>query len=115
MTHILDFLTDCFHGGCQYNTIAGLRSAISAHHDPIEDITTGSNPRVSALLSGIYNNKSPQPNYTFIWGLKQVIEFLTTLPCDSDPSPRDLTLKLTMLLALTSAARASEICYLDIR
>ena len=106
MTHILDFLTDCFHGGCQYNTIAGLRSAISAHHDPIEDITTGSNPRVSALLSGIYNNRSPQPKYTLIRDVKRVTEFLTTLPYYSDISLNDLTLKLTMLLALTSAARA---------
>ena len=106
MTHILDFLTDCFHGGCQYNTIAGLRSAISAHHDPTEDITTGSNPRVSALLSGIYNNRSPQPKYTLIRDVKRVTEFLTTLPYDSDISLNDLTLKLTMLLALTSAARA---------
>ena len=35
------------------------------------------------------------------------IEFLTTLPYDSHLSLLDLTLKLTMLLALTSAARAS--------
>ena len=53
LTHILDFLTECFHEGFQYNTIAGFRSAISAYDDSIEDITIGSNPRVSALLSGI--------------------------------------------------------------
>ena len=115
LTHILDFLTECFHEGFQFNAISGFRSAISSHHDSIGRITVGSNPRASALLSGIYNNKSPQPNYTFIWDLKQVIEFLITLPYDSDPSLRGLTLKLTMLLALASAARASEICYLDIR
>ena len=65
-THILDFLTECFHEGFQYNTTAGFRSVISVYHDPIEGITIVSNPRVSELLSGIYNNKPPQPKYTFI-------------------------------------------------
>ena len=115
LTHILDFLTECFHEGFQFNTIAGFRSAISAYHDPIEGITVGSDSRLSALLSGVSNSRPLQPNYTFIWNVKRVIEFLTTLPYDSDLSLQDLTLKLTMLLALTSAARASEICYLDTR
>ena len=57
LTHVLDFLTECFHEGFQYNAIVGLRSASSAYHDPIEGITAGSNPRVSALLSGIYNKR----------------------------------------------------------
>ena len=70
---------------------------------------------MSALLPGIYKNRPPQPKYTFIWDVKQVIEFLTILSYDSDLSLKDLTLKLTVLLALTSATRASEICYLDVR
>ena len=115
LTHILDFLTECFHEDFQFNTIAGFRSAISAYHDPIGRITVGSNSRVSALLSGIFNKRPPQPKYTFIWDVKRVIEFLTTLLYDSDHSLKDLTLKLTILLALTSAARASEICYLGTR
>ena len=114
LTHTLDFLTECFHEGFQYNAIAGFRSAVSAYHDPIEGITIGLNPRVSALLPVIYKSTTPQPKYTFIWNVKRVIEFLTPLPYDSDLSLKDLTLKLTMFLALTSATRASEICYLDI-
>ena len=39
LTHILDFLTERFHEGFQYNTIAGFRSAISAYDNPIEGIT----------------------------------------------------------------------------
>ena len=37
------------------------------------------------------------------------------MPYDSDLSFKDLTLKLAMIFALTSAARASGICYLDTR
>ena len=35
LTHILDFLTECFHEGFQFNTIAGFRSAIS-YHEPMK-------------------------------------------------------------------------------
>ena len=115
MTHIVDFLTEYLHEGFQFNTIAGFRSTISAYHDPTGGIKVGSNPRVSALLSGIFNSRPLQPKYTFIWDVKRVIEFLTTLPYDSYLSLKDLTLKLAMLLPLTSAARASEICHLDTR
>ena len=115
MTHVLDFLTERFHEVFQFNTIAGFRCAILAYHEHIGGITVGSKPRVSALLSGIYNNRHPQQKYTFIWDVKQVIEFLTTLPYDCDLSLKDLTLKLTMFLALTPATKVSEICYLNIR
>lgn len=77
--------------------------------------SVGSNPTVSALLSGIFSNRTPQLQFAFIWYVKEVIEFLTTLLYDNDLSLIDLKLKLTMLLALISAASASEIRYLDTR
>ena len=40
---------------------------------------------------------------------------LKTLPLDDKTSMKDLTLKLTMLLALALASWASEICNLDVR
>ena len=69
---------------------------------------------ISALLAGVYNIRPPQPRYTFIWDVKKVIDFLATLNSSRELKLEDLTLKLTMLLALTSAARASEIGFLDI-
>ena len=53
--------------------------------------------------------------YTFIWDVEKVLTFLSTLNSEEGLSDKILTLKLTMLLALTAAARASEVCYLDIR
>jgi len=74
----------------------------------------GRHHRVSALLAGIHNKRFPQPKYLFIWDVEKVISYLTKLGI-SDLSDRLLTLKLTMLLELTSAARAHEICFLDVR
>ena len=82
--------------------------AILVYHDPIGDIPVGLNSRVAAPLSGIFDNRPPQPKYAFIWDVKRVIEFLTTLLYDSDLSLKNLTLKLTMLSALGSAARLQK-------
>ena len=70
---------------------------------------------ISALLAGVYNIRPPQPRYTFIWDVKKVIDILATLNSPGELKVKDLTLKSTMLVALTLAVRASEIGFLDIR
>ena len=66
-------------------------------------------------MTGIFNKNLPKPRYTFVWDVEQVLVYLEKLPGNNELSDRLLTLKLTMLLALTSASRCSEIKYLDIR
>ena len=95
----------------QFNTIAGFRSAISSYHDPIDGVAVGKHPRVSALITGVYNNRMPQPRYTFIWDVEIVLQYLSNLHSEKGLSDKLLTFKLTMLLALTAASRASGICY----
>ena len=101
-----------FDEGFQYSTIAGYRSALSAYHDPIDGVAIGKHPLVSSLLTGIFNKRFPQPKYTFIWDVQKVVTYLSSLD-STNISDKSLTLKLTMLLVLTSAARAHEICFLD--
>lgn len=108
---VLEFLSDMFDEGFEYNTIAGYRSALSAYHDPIDGVAVGKHPLVSSLMTGILNKRFPQPKYTFIWDVEKVVTYLSSLDCQNI-SDRSLTSKVTMLLALTSAARAHEICFL---
>ena len=95
----VQFLTECFQEGFKCNTIAGFRSAISAYHDPIQGISVGKHPRVSDLLTGIINKNPPQPKFNFIWNVKKVINFLSSQRFVTNGSLKDLTLKITMLLA----------------
>ena len=48
------------------------------------------------------------------WDVKKVIDFLVTLSSPHELSLKDLTLKLSILLALTSETRASAIGFLNI-
>ena len=110
--NVINFLTCTFNENKEYNTIAGYMSAISVYHDPINCVSVGRHPLVSDLLAGILNKRFPQPKYTFIWDVGTVISYLSSIQ-SKDIKP--LTLKLTMILALTSATRAHEIACLDIR
>lgn len=112
---ILDFLAELFEKGLKYNTICTYRSAISAYHKPFEGKPIGQNSRISALITGIFNLRPPLPRYTFVWDVSDVLDFIRKLPTDDSISNKDLTLKLASLLAITSASRASEVCFLDIR
>ena len=114
INQVIEFLSDAFDEGLEFSTIAGYRSAISAYHDPIDGVVVGKYPLISSLMSGIHNKRFPQPKYTFIWDVEKVVSYLSSIDSENC-TDKDLTLKLTMLLALTSAARAHELTYLDIR
>ena len=115
LNKILDFLADLFDKGYQYRTINSHRSAISAYHAHIEGKPVGQNPKVCALLAGIFNQRPPQPRYTFIWDVEILIKFIKDeMAIDSKLSDGDLTLKLTALLALTAAQRVTAIQHLNI-
>ena len=75
----------------------------------------GKHPRVCSLMTGVFNRKPPKPRYTFVWDVSKVLSYLNSLPPNDSLSVKDLTHKLTMLLALTAAARCSEICHLNIQ
>lgn len=115
INYVLQFLTDLFKKGLEYNTIAGYRSAISAFHNICEGSSVGKHPKVSALMTGIFNANPPKPRYSFIWDVEKVLSLLNSFPTDTSINDKMLSYKLTMLLALASASRASEICHLDIK
>ena len=66
-------------------------------------------------MSGIFNRNPSKPKYSFIWDVEVVLTYLKSLPIDDSINDKLLTLKLTTILALTSASRASENTNLDIR
>ena len=115
ITDILDFLSHLFESGLEYRTINNHRSAISAFHDPIEGIHTGKHKLVCTLMTGIANERPPQPRYNNIWDVQIVLNFIKTLPDYNNLSLRQLTLKTMGLLALAQINRGSEIKFLDTR
>ena len=111
---MLEFLSNLFSEGLEYRTINGYRSAISAYIEKAKGIPIRQHPKVCQLLSGVFNKRPPQPKYTVIWDISNVIDYISTLG-NNDNCTKIIALKLTTLLAILSSNRVSELTYLDIR
>ncbi len=112
---ILAFLAEQFNNRhLAYRTIAVYKACISQLHDPIEGRQVGTLPLVSRFMKGIFELRPPQPKLCSIWPVSKVLSHFAELePLDS-LSLKALTLKLIILLALTSAARAHELAALNL-
>ena len=52
------------------------RSATLAFYIVIEEKNIGEHLPVSSLIAGSFNQRLPQPRYTFIWDIQLVIDYL---------------------------------------
>ena len=69
----------------------------------------GSNHLVSRFIKGIYVTKPPLPRYTATWDVSKVTDPLRTLVPLESLSFKDLSKKLVLLLALSSAQRVQTL------
>ena len=107
--NVLDFLAEKFDQGLKYRTLNCYRSALSSALLPIEGFQAGSHPLVSKLLKGIFNLRPPEPRYTDVWDVGQVLRYLQSMGPNESLSLRLLTKKLATLLALVLAHRCSDL------
>ena len=89
---------------------------LSAFHDYVDGKPVGQHPEVCTLVSVIFNNRPPQPRYMFAWSKESVINYIKTKWKNNENlSEKYLNYKLVILMALTSASRASAMQCLDVR
>jgi hypothetical protein len=112
---VIEFLTSLYHDNKQYRTINTYRSAISIGHALIDGLKIGQHPHIITHMRAIFNLRTPTPRYQESWNVDTVLNYLKSLGDNENLSIKLLTLKLTTLLALTSASRASEINQLNIK
>ena len=73
---VLNFLAFLYEKGYEYSSINSHRSAISAYHVHIDNNPIGQHPKVCTLMTGIFNDRSPKPRYTFVWDIETVLNSL---------------------------------------
>ena len=110
---IAAFLTTQFHRGLEYSTVNAYRSAISAFHPNIEGCPVGQHPRIKQLLKGVFNRKPPAPRYSMTWNVDDVLRYIKHMGPNKTLDMKQLSLKLAMLMALTSVSRGSELAKLN--
>jgi hypothetical protein len=111
---VIEFLTHLFDEGLQYRTINTYRSAISRGHTQVDGKPVGQARMVITHMRAIFNLRVPQPRYECTWDVDRVLDTMLSWGKSSDLSSKMLSLKITMLLALVTAGRGSEIQAIDV-
>ena len=111
MNLFIDFLLEVYKLGRSYSTVNTYRSAISATIHSVTGRDLGSNHLVSRFMKGIYVAKPP---LTAAWDVSKVTDHLRTLVPLESLSFKDLSKKLVLLLALSSAERVQTLQALNI-
>eukprot|EP00117_Sycon_ciliatum_P029917 scpid27914/ scgid5713/ len=114
LSEVLDFLTSQFRLARLYHTLGLYRSVMSMTLPPIDGVVVGPHPLVSHMLPGAYQSRPSQPCYGSMWNVQAVLDWFRNMSFTHE-SLKELTLRLTMLLALTGARRCSELQKLDVR
>ena len=65
-------------------------------------------------MQGVFNSRPPCPKYSTTWNVDVVINYLHSLGPSEHLSLKNLSLKLVVLMALTSANRSSDLHALDL-
>jgi hypothetical protein len=75
---------------------------LSSTLDPIDGYKIGEHPTVVQLLKGCFNRKPPKARYNSLWDPDVVLNYLNSLPNNSDLGVAVLSKKLATLLALAT-------------
>lgn len=111
----VDFLTTLYDEGLSYSSINSARCALSAIlESPVSAYSTfGEHPDVKRFMKGIFQSRPPLPRYCKTWDVNLVLQYIGSMGNSQELSLKDLTLKLVMLVALTTAQRGQSLHLLD--
>ena len=111
---VLAFLAEQFNmRGLACRTISVYKACFSQIHNAVEGQQLGNLSIVSRFMKGVFQLKPAVPKTCSTWSVGPVLQYLSSLEPLEKLSIKDLTFKLTMLVALASAARVHEIAALD--
>ena len=111
---IIEFLKDMHENQLEYSTINGYRSALSNILPKINGTPIGQHELVKRTMVAIFNEKPSQPKCSGTWDVDVVLDLFKRWGANETLTDKHLTWKVTTLIALTSASRASEIRALDL-
>lgn len=80
----------------------------------VDGFKVGEHPIISRFMSGAFNRKPTFPRYVETWNPQIVLSHLKAYPDIKELSLKQLTLKLTMIMALVTAQRTQPLKLLSI-
>ncbi len=107
---MLEFLQERLTAGAAATTLRVYVAAIAAQRE-LDEVPLGRHRMVSAFMRGVRRLRPVRPTAVPSWDLSVVLEGLVTAPFEplESASERILTLKVALLLALTSLKRVGDL------
>ena len=68
VSDVIQFLMQLYDSGLSYSTLNTARAAVSAVAQLTNGNSVGSHPLVARFLKGVYQSRTPTPNYSHIYG-----------------------------------------------
>ena len=117
VTAVLSFLHSLFKSGLSYSALNTARSAVSnidmSNNDAPSHTPVGKHFLVCRYLRGVFNKLKPVPKYNNIWSVDTVPDYLSLFWPLHEINLKELTLKLVMLIALTTGQRCQTLTFSD--
>ena len=103
---VLGFLHDLFNKGLPYSALNSARSALSNYFmgENLSDseFSVASHPLIKPYMKGVFNSRSPSPQYSEIWYLQPALSYLTLMYPLDKLTLKELSFKLVVLVTLTN-------------
>ena len=108
---LLKFLQSMIDQNYSYSALNSAKAALSlVIHIPEEQ-----KPLLKFFMKGAFNKNPPKPKYKCIWDVSIMLNFLKAMGDNASLSLRQISLKLTMLIALTTGQRVQTIASLSLQ
>ena len=105
ITMAVEFLTELYDLGLGYSSISTARCALSAILEcpSSSNSTFGQSVDVKRFMKGIFQSRPALPRYNKTWDVQTMLQYLSSMKDTKDRTLKDLSLKLVILDALTTA------------
>ncbi len=110
----MNYLAELHNRGLSYSSLATARAAIGKLVELASE-TKLQGLILDVFLKGVLQSKPPRSKPSEIWDPRIVLDFIKTMPQDSELSLLDLGCKAVTLTALVSGQRVQTIAALTIR
>ena len=104
----IEFLVSLYDTGLGYSAINMARSALSTVVT-VDNVKFGEHPLVGRYMRGVFQLRPALPKYSDIWDVNVVLTYLKTFKDAALLPIKDLTMKLNILLFLTTGQRGQTI------
>ena len=95
--------------GASYNTINVARSAISKYHNGFNGVSAGSNNIVCMAMRAVFRIRPPLPKYKHTYDVTKVLDYLKSLPPNTELTLKQLSMKTLFLLIMSTISRVSSV------